>query len=368
MRSRLYPTGVQVAILAAHCRDARYVWNLALEQANLWRPGRKSSPSHLERCRQLTEARAWFDWLGAGSVTVQQQSLRDFDQAMRNFFAGTHRRPTWRKAGVHEGFRQVGVQLGHVRRLNRRWGEVLVPKVGMVRFRWSRQVPKDVKSFRVTLDPSGRWHVAFAVKPEPIEGPGDGSVVGIDRGVARTLAYSTGEMLHGPRPLNARRAAKQLSRSKRGSNRRTQAQHRLAKVKAHDADARKDFAEKASTDLARRFDIVRIEDLRITSMTRSAQGTVTEPGGRVRQKSGLNRSILASARGIFARRLEDKIGHRLEKVPAAYTSQTCSTCGEVDANSRESQAKFVCHTCGMVGDADVNAARNIAAGHAVTAR
>ena len=54
---------------------------------------------------------------------------------MQNFFTGTHRRPTWRKAGVHEGFRQVAVKPHHVERLNRRFGRVWVPKVGWVRFR-----------------------------------------------------------------------------------------------------------------------------------------------------------------------------------------------------------------------------------------
>src|SRR5690606_8854695 len=82
-----------------HCAHARYVWNLAVEQQSFWRPGRRSAPGFAEQCRQLTEARAVFDWLRAGSVNIQQQALRDFAQAMANYFAGTHRRPTWRKAG-----------------------------------------------------------------------------------------------------------------------------------------------------------------------------------------------------------------------------------------------------------------------------
>ena len=64
-----------------------------------------------ERAAQLTEARAEYTWLRAGSQTVQQQALRDLAQAIWNFFRGTHRRPTWRKAGVHEGFRQVGCEI-----------------------------------------------------------------------------------------------------------------------------------------------------------------------------------------------------------------------------------------------------------------
>jgi hypothetical protein len=100
---------------------------------------------------------------------VQQQALRDFAQAMSGFFNGTHGRPSWRKAGRAEGFRIVAVKPGDVRRLNRQWGLVRVPKAGWVRFRWSRKVPADMKSFRVTRDRAGRWHVAFAVQPDPIE-------------------------------------------------------------------------------------------------------------------------------------------------------------------------------------------------------
>ncbi len=98
-------------------------------------------PRLAERCRQLTEARAENPWLGGGSTVVQQQAIRDHDQAMRNFFAGTHRRPGWRKKERNEGFRLVAIGPGDVRRLNRNWGEVKVPKAGWVRFRWSRPSP-----------------------------------------------------------------------------------------------------------------------------------------------------------------------------------------------------------------------------------
>jgi Putative transposase DNA-binding domain/Helix-turn-helix domain len=57
-----------------------------------------------------------------------------------------------------------------------------------------------------------------------------------------------------------------------------------------------------------------------------------------------------------------------QRIKPHFTSQRCSVCGHVDANSRESQARFACTACGYTCNADVNAARNIAAGHAVTAR
>src|ERR1700730_6601741 len=160
-RYRLVPSLTHAATLREHCAHARFVWNLAVEQQSWWRPGRGKAPRYLEQCRQLTAVRGEHLWLRAGSQTVQQQALRDFAQAMSHFFAGTHRRPTWRKAGRDEGFRIVAVRPEHVQRLNRKIGAIWVPKAGWVRFRWSRYVP-GAKSYRVTCDRAGRWHIAFA--------------------------------------------------------------------------------------------------------------------------------------------------------------------------------------------------------------
>ena len=376
-RYRLLPTLSQETMLRGHCVHARYTWNLAVEQQAHWRPGRKSAPGYLEQCRQLTQARAEHLWLAAGSQMVQQQALRDFAAAMAAFFdpGNPARRPTWRKAGRGEGFRIVGRRgrQWDVRRVSRRVGQVWVPKAGWVRFRWSRAVPSAVKSYRVTMDRAGRWHVAFAAIPEPVPAPGNGQAVGIDRGVAVSAALSTGDLLRvsgltATERTRGRRLEHKLARARRGSNRRGRVRLALARLRARETDRRKDWAEKTSTDIARRFDLIRVEDLRIQNMTRSGRGTPDNPGLNVRAKAGLNRGILASGWGLLVRRLEQKASGRVEKVSPAFTSQRCSACGRVDPKSRESQAVFRCTACGYACHADVNAARNIAAGHAVTAR
>jgi putative transposase len=374
-RYRLLPAPAQEAVLRDHCGHARYVWNLAVEQHAHWRPGRAGAPGYLAQCRQLTEARAEHAWLAAGSQMVQQQALRDFATAMAAFVdphnpAG---RPTWRKAGRNEGFRIVAVKPGQVRRLSRKTGEVWVPKAGWVRFRWSRPVPPGARSYRVTMDRAGRWHVAFAVIPEPVPAPGNGQVVGVDRGVAVSAALSTGELLRVP-GLTARERTRmrwlerKLARARRGSHRRGRVRLALARLKARETDRRKDWAEKASTGIARRFDLIRVEDLQITNMTRSVKGTPQNPGRNVSAKAGLNRGILRSGWGLLVRRLEQKAPGRVEKIRPTFTSQRCSACGQLDRKSRESQAVFRCTACGYACNADVNAAQNIAAGHAVTAR
>jgi IS605 OrfB family transposase len=327
MRFRLAPTPVEEQTLLGHCAHARFVWNLAVEQHQHWRPGRVRAPGFVEQSRQLTEARREFAWLAAGSQTVQQQALRDLAQAMANFFGGTHRRPTWRKAGVDEGFRIVGQRGNHwdVRRLSRKVGEVRIPKVGWVRFRWSREIPGDAKSFRVKRDQAGRWYVAFAVVPPPFDGPGTGEVVGVDRGVAVSAALSTGELLSVPglRETEAKRLLRlqcRLARTARGSNRRKRIKTAIGRIKARQADRRKDWVEKTSTDLARRYDLIRVEDLKIKNMVRSARGTREMPGKNVRAKAGLNRAIHASGWGRLVTRLEDKAPGRVEKIDPAYTS------------------------------------------------
>jgi putative transposase len=170
VRFRLYPTPDQG--LRGHCGHARYVSNLAVEQLGHARVGRWC-PGFAEQCRQLAEARGEHAWLGEGSSIAQQQALRDFDRAMKNWRGGTHRRPRWRKKGRDEGFRIVNPP--KVEQLNRRWSQVFVPKVGWIKFQRSRELAQ-TKSYRITRDGAGRWHIAFAAIPDPIAGPRDGTV------------------------------------------------------------------------------------------------------------------------------------------------------------------------------------------------
>jgi putative transposase len=373
----MYPTREQEVLLLEHCAHARYVWNLGLEQRLMWRRWQGRTPGFAEQCRQLAEARASESWLAVGSQVVQQQALRDLGQAWRHFFGGTHDRPTWRRKGRHEGFRVVGRYAPRIREDNHRWSSVLIPKIGWIRFRRSRSLP-DWKSYRVTRDRAGRWHIALAAIPAPVSARGTGEVVGVDRGVTAAATLSTGEM-SSPAELRRKEAERllrlqrRLARARKGSNRRAALKAQIARIKAREADRRKDWVEKTSTDLVRRFDLVRVEDLKVTHMTRSARGTAVAPGRNARQKAGLNRAIRSKGWGQLVVRLEQKAPGRVEKVNPAYTSQTCNACGHCAPENRKSQAVFLCVACGHQANADVNAACNIrdkepAAGLAVAAR
>ena len=124
-----------------------------------------------------------------------------------------------------------------------------------------------------------------------------------------------------------RKAERRMARARKGSPEQQAERTRIARLRAREADRRKDWCEKVSTGLARRFDVICFEDLRIKNMVRSAKGAAGNPGRNVRAKSGLNRAILAQGWGLLVRRTQDKAPGRVEKVRATYTSLRCSACG-----------------------------------------
>lgn len=351
--------------MAKHCADARFVWNLALEQANYYRPERGATPSRAERQKQLADARKC-TWLSEGSSSVQQQALRDFDQAMRNWWCGSHRRPTWRRKGVDEGFEIRDVR---VTTLSGRWAEVTVPKNGHVRFRLARPLPAKYGMARVTTDSSGRWHVSFSAPQAPVQRQETGATVGVDLGVVATITTSDGDQFLCPRlrpteTARLKRLQRRMSRQMKDSNRRARTKHAIAVLRAREADRRKDWVEKTSTWLVRTYDVVVFEDLKVRRMMASASRTVEKPGVNVAQKRGLNRSIAQQGWAMLIRRTEEKAGVSdvaFAKVDPHCTSQECSVCGLIDPASRRSQSVFRCTGCGHTANADINASLNIRA-------
>lgn len=186
-------------------------------------------------------------------------------------------------------------------------------------------------------------------------------------GVTVFAAMSDGKTVapgnFGKKALRAlRKAQRSVARKKKGSANRRKAVWRVQKLHARVANARKDFLHKLSTTIAKNHGTVVVEALQVRNMSASAKGTVEEPGRNVRQKAGLNRSILDQGWRMFRTFLGYKLadrGGKLIEVPAAYTSQTCSVCDVTDPAGRVSQARFVCTACGHSENADVNAAKNI---------
>ncbi|MCT6735398.1 RNA-guided endonuclease InsQ/TnpB family protein [Rhodococcus qingshengii] len=368
---RVYPSeGVQLDTLVMHCNHARFVYNLGLEQRSWWTPSRRHFRQKVtvaSQMRDLTEARRESDWLRAGSTVVQQGALRDLDRAFTNFFARRAGYPTFKKrSNARQGF--VVRDLA-VRRINRRWGEIVVPKAGWVRFRISRAWTDiaAATSARVAVT-NGRWTVSLTTPPAARKVADTAAVVGIDRGVANSVATSDGRMFHAPgftvgEQVRFVALQRRLARQQKGSANRDRTKAQLGRLRLRLADRCGDWVEQTTTELASTYCAAAVENLPIANMTRRAKPKPDpdNPGGFLpnggRAKSGLNRAILASCWGKFAQRLDHKMS--VVAVPAAYTSQECSNCGHTCPENRDSQAVFRCQGCGFEHHADTNAAINI---------
>lgn len=375
-RYRLAFTEEQAAYAERIGGACRAVWNTALEQRREYRR-RGGWINYVEQARQMAEAKSDRDctWLADAPSHTLQQTLRDLDRAC-------HAHGTWKvrwrsKARTAPSFRFPDPNHITVKRLNRRWGAVRLPKFGWVKFRWTRP-PGEVRNATVGRD-GNRWYISFCTEDGVVGVEPNGlPPVGVDRGVKVAAATSTGRMLDREfitpgEAKRLRRLQQQLARQRnKRSNRRKATKVELAALHARVRNRRTDFTAQIATDLTRNHGLVAVEDLRVKNMTASARGTLAEPGRQVRQKAGLNRAILAKGWGRFLLKLLHAAryhGSAVVKVNPAYTSQTCSACRHVAPESRESQAMFRCVTCRHQDNADVNAAKNIlAAGLAVTGR
>ncbi|MFX0580899.1 RNA-guided endonuclease InsQ/TnpB family protein [Nocardia nepalensis] len=353
----------------------RAVWNTGLEQRREYRR-RGAWINYAAQAGELVEAKREHPWLKDAPSHVLQQTLMDLDRACRE--RGTFR-VRWRSGrGWSPSFRFPDPKQIVVERLNRRSGRVRLPKFGWVRLRWSRALGGTIRSATVKRD-GQHWYVTFLVEDgcaTPGQHAHPDAVVGVDRGVAVGVARSDGVMrdrrFRTPgEERRYRRLQQRLARQRKRSGNRRKTNAAMRKLKRRERDRRTDFLAWTANRLTGGYALVVLEDLRTRNMTRTARGTLDQPGVHVRAKAGLNRAILDKGWHAFELALNSAArytGTTIVKVPAAYTSQTCSRCRSVDPESRESQARFRCTGCGYSENADVNAARNIlAAGLAVTA-
>ncbi len=213
----------------------------------------------------------------------------------------------------------------------------------------------------------GKWYavVLYRVPASEVTKPDDGKAVGVDMNVGQ-VTTSDGEIIRLDTArlerleARKRRYQRKLARQVRGSNRRALTKLRLAKVSRNIRCFRDNWHHHASKHVAAKASTVVVEKLNTKGMTASAKGDVENPGTNVRQKAGLNRSILNTGWHGIKTKLDYKAGNVVEVNPR-YTSQTCNECGVVDIRNRRTQARFECVACGHIDNADINAALNILA-------
>ena len=364
---RLRPTARQHCAFQACLDDHRELYNAALEERRGgWRWNRERV-LYGNQSAQLKLIRACCPEQVRWAFSSQQATLRRLNRAFDAFFRRV-------KAGQKPGFPRF--------RSEPRWNSVEWPKdgdgcrwkpehrqvylqgIGTVKVSMHRSVEGVVKTISIKRE-GRRWFLVLSCDEVPVKPlPATRAAVGLDMGINAFLATSDGELIENPR--HGKKAAgrlalaqQALSRKKRASeNRRRQ---RLVVANRHRkvANQRRDFHHQVARQLVVNYDVLAIEDLAVKNMSRSASGTLEEPGINVAAKRGLNRSILDAGWAQFATILTGKAeeaGRSLIRVNPRRTSQTHWRCG---LSGDRNGVKFWCPHCSVTEHADLNAAHNI---------
>lgn len=374
---KLRPTEEQAVLFAKTAGCCRLVWNKVLginKDLLNYKPELFKNYNQTAKFLPTWKSSVDFSFLREVPSQALQQKLKDLQRAFDNFFRKVQDDtgfPNFKKKGVNDSFRIPNACPVDGNRIK-------LPKAGWVRFFKSREVEGEIKNVTVTRQLTG-WFMSVQVEQQVelnLNLHPSTTAIGIDVGICNFATTSDGEVIE---PINIfRKTQKKLAKAQRHLKRKVKfssnwkkEQRKISKIHHDIANIRKDFLHKTSTRLSKNHALIVIEDLQISNMTKSAKGTLANPGKNVSAKSGLNKSILDQGWGMFRQFLEYKQfwnGGLLVAVNPQYTSQTCPICGFVSKDNRKTQSKFKCLKCGHVGNADVVAARNIlAAGQSVLA-
>jgi putative transposase len=366
----LRPTGEQIRNMRRFAGTRRYIFNhaLALNNEMYSLAGKRHTRYQLDKL--ITAWKKETPWLSDAPAQTLQQVLVDLERAYTNFREGRAKFPTFKKKGQRDSFRYPqGFKMDNAN------GRIELPKLGWLRYRKSQDVEGTPKNVTVS-ESCGHWFVSIQTERE-VETPvhASSSEVALDMGVAIFATLSTGNTIMLPHTKRLEERKKFLQRrlknkTKFSSNWR-ELQTRVKKIDRRIANIRGNHRHQFRNTITKNHGVVYGDDLSIKNMTKSARGTIDAPGKSVKQKSGLNRSILAQGIGEVNRQLEYKAAWRggiYIPCPPRCGSQRCPCCEHISKDNRKTQELFLCIKCGFSGNADFVATLNkLEAGRALIA-
>ena len=366
VKYRIYPTEEQEQQLLQEVGNQRFLWNSFLAKQISLHKRKKKFKFYNDMCSYLVYTfKDKYEFLNLGIAQSLQQTLKDLDKALRNCYKFGFGFPKFKKKSNGGSFRIP-------QRFTLGKSSITIPKIGVIKINKSRSLNGKPKNLTISKDRNGKWYVSVCVEFDPKPLKRTDKSIGLDLGTVRLATSSKNHIKKSfkdvkyVRELNRRIKTKQreLSRKELRSSNWLKAKATLQKLHSKLKDKRRDRLHKFSTMLVTNFDIIVVEDLKIKNMAKSAKGTLKKPGKNVKQKSGLNRSILKEGWSIFLTMLEykcDWYSKEFIRVDPKFTSQICSECGFKSKKNRKSQSRFECNSCGFKINADHNAAKNILA-------
>jgi putative transposase len=360
----------QITLARKHCGAARWAYNYGLRRKQeAYKAGQKT-PSATDLHREINALKKTeIPWAYEVSKCAMQEALRDLDNAFKHFFrkVALKKEGKWKGKCGYPKFKSKKKAIGGARftgAIHVYPDAIQLPRMGMIRLKEHDYLPMNVKIGSATIsEKAGRWYVSICVHEEQSEPvPATGTPVGIDLGIKTLATCSDGRTFANPKALRKKmnalkRASRQHSRKKKGSQNRRRAQRKLAKMHARIANVRRDALQKATSAIiaktkpdGERPRVIVLEDLHVSGMLKNRR---------------LSRAIADVGLYEFRRQIEYKAasaGVAVQTVSRWFpSSKTCSGCGTVKEELVLSERTFVCEACGLTRDRDFNAALVLAA-------
>ncbi|TDO47057.1 putative transposase [Kribbella sp. VKM Ac-2571] len=388
----LNPTPRQGRLLDGHCAAARLAFNWALGWVKANLDQRAAERSYGIPDELLTPAISWTmyslrkawnqakarvaPWWAEYSKEAYASGLTQLAAALKNW--GESRKG--KRRGRAMGFPRFRSKRKAVKSCRFTTGTIgceeryaVLPRIGRIRLH-ETPAPELLNGTARIMAATirferGRWFVSFTVEQKmPAQMPRrPDAVVGVDLGIKSLamLAGPEGEPQTVPNPKHLDAALRKLGKLSRRVSRRVGPDRRSGRIpsnrwkranaqrnRVHHTVAyqRADALHKLTTDIARKYGTVVMEDLNVAGMLRNRR---------------LARRIGDAGFGEIRRQLAYKTqwnGGRLVVADRWFpSSKTCSGCGVVKAKLLLSERNYNCESCGLVMDRDENAARNLAA-------
>jgi len=238
-----------------------------------------------------------------------------------------------------------------------REGRLRLPNMVSVPVVWSRELPSAPTSVRVYQDSLGHWYASFVVRRESETAIEVNGSIGIDWGIT-TTATTTAPAHDLPYAGHRKRCAAELAKAQRKMSRRKKPrgqaptkgyqEAKLQVARLHKKAARQNThtARSWAKSVVDNHQVIAVEDFRVTFLAKSRMARKAADGAIVSAK----RTLIEYG---------TRAGRTVVLVPPAYTTMTCSKCGEIQARLGLAERTFRCTDCGYTADRDRNAAWTI---------